>query len=99
VTGPEVMRGVLVALGAGSALWLADRALLRLEAKAWIYYRRRKASPGTLGSAFLAVQSLLEPGARHAVEERLDRRTESDDEGDTPPPGSSQNTREVGRSD
>lgn len=54
-------------------LWL-DRLLLKLEERGWIYYRKRHASPGTLGGAFLAVQSMLEPGTRYVLESRQERR-------------------------
>jgi len=83
---------LLAALGVGSAVWLLDRVLLHLEAKGWIYYRRKKAASGTLSSAFLSVQAVLEPGARHGAEERRSVRTESDREADPPIPGRDQGT-------
>jgi len=79
-------RLVLVAVGVAVALWLVDRALLWLEARGRIYYRRKKASSGTLSAAFLSVQAALEPGARHAAEERRASRPEAEEEGDPPEP-------------
>ncbi len=75
-----------IALAVTGAAWLLDRGLLRLEARGWIYYRRRKAQTGTLSSAFLAVQAHLEPGARHEAEERRATRTAADENGDRPAP-------------
>ena len=61
--------GLLLA-GAAVGLFLLDRLLLALEARGHIYWRRRKASPGTLGNAAMEVHALFEPGRRHVVEER-----------------------------
>jgi hypothetical protein len=72
MTWPTV--GLLVVSCA--ALWLIDRLLLMAEARGWIYWRRRKASSSSLGSAMMAAQSFLEPDAHHVVEER--QRQEAD---------------------
>jgi hypothetical protein len=70
-----------------AALVLVDQALLQAEARGWIFYRRRKASPGTSAAAALTMQAMLQPGARHVVESVLDRaqwQREDEDEGDGP---------------
>ena len=76
---------ILLLLGA-AALFLLDRLGLYLESRGWIYYRKKKASPTTLGNAFLELQSILEPGKRNVVEVRTEEVVEDDDEGDPPPP-------------
>lgn len=68
-----------------AALFLLDRLLLAAEARGWIYWRRRKASPGSLGNALLSAQALLQPEVRHVVEERSAVR--KDEEGKGEPPG------------
>ncbi len=86
MTVAELAARAVIALAVAGALWLLDRGLLRLEAKGWIYYRRRKAQADTLSSAFLAAQSHLEPGARHEAEERRAMRVSADGNGEPPGP-------------
>ena len=61
--------------------------MLRFEERGWIYYRKRKASPGTLGSAFLSAQAILDPGARYAVEARREAKNAGAEAGDPPQAG------------
>jgi len=78
-----------------TALWVVavlagllglHRLAMWAERRGWIYYRDRRGSSGTLSSAFLEVQSLLEPSQRHVLEET--RRDEAvDDEAGEPPAG------------
>jgi hypothetical protein len=75
---------VLAFVVAGLALFLLDRFLLWCEWRGWIYYRKKKASPRSLGSAFLAVQGMLEPGAEHAAEALREEGSESDESGGPP---------------
>jgi len=60
----------LVVVVVAASLYLIDRALLWAEQRGWIYWRRRKASSTSVGSAMLSVHSILEPDKRHVVEER-----------------------------
>ncbi|HKV07547.1 MAG TPA: hypothetical protein VJ725_05355 [Thermoanaerobaculia bacterium] len=76
---------ILLLLGA-AALFLLDRLGLYLESRGWIYYRKTKASPASLGNALLELQSILEPGKRNVVEVRTEEVVEGDEEGDPPPP-------------
>ena len=76
----------LVGLAAVAALLLVDRLLLAAEARGWIYWRKRKASPGSLGSAMLEIQSHLQASARHAVEEQRRVVREDDEAGEPPDP-------------
>jgi len=62
----------------------ADRLLLRAEERGWIYYRRRRASPGSAASAALEVQKILEPRTRHVLAVQRDVRPIEDDAGDPP---------------
>jgi hypothetical protein len=82
----------LIVLGTVVMLVVIDRLLLMAEARGHIYYRKRKASPGSVGSAAMEIQSVLEPGGRHAVVEQRRVRTEADDEGDPPGPGGERRT-------
>jgi hypothetical protein len=64
-----------------------DRVGLWMEDRGWLYYRRVKPSSTNLGSAFLELQSLLEPSKKHVLESRLEERDEETDSGDPPEPG------------
>jgi hypothetical protein len=81
-----ILKVVAAVLAFGLVLFLLDRFLLWCESRGWIYWRRRKASPGTAGTAFLEVQAMLEPGKAHVVEERTRVQDEREDEGDPPDP-------------
>jgi len=65
-----------------AALYAIDRLLLAAEARGWIYWRKKSASPGTTASAMLEVQSLIQPGNAHVVEALRSEASEEDDEGD-----------------
>ncbi|HNX49641.1 MAG TPA: hypothetical protein PLS53_15790 [Thermoanaerobaculaceae bacterium] len=80
------LRWILVALAAVTALVVLDRLLLAAEARGYIYYRRRKASPGSLGSAMLEIHASLQPSVRHIAEEQR-RVIEIEDDAGEPPPG------------
>jgi hypothetical protein len=54
------------------------------ERRGWIYYRKKRGSSGALGNAFLEVQSIVEPSARHVLEERVKDDREDDENGDPP---------------
>lgn len=62
------------------ALFAFDRLMLWMERRGWIYWRRRHASPGTLGRAMLEMQSMVEPQVGHQLEEeeRSDEATPGD---------------------
>jgi hypothetical protein len=77
---------LLMAVCVGVVLVLLDRLLLWLEARGWIYYRKKKASPGSLGSAMLEIQSMLQPSGEHVVEERRAVKSEEDEAGESPEP-------------
>jgi hypothetical protein len=56
------------------ALYGLHRLATWAEACGWIYYRGKRRGGGSLSSAVVGVQSLLQPAAAHVVEER--RRTD-----------------------
>jgi hypothetical protein len=76
---------LLRVLAAVVALVGLDRLLLILEDKGYIYYRRRRASPGSMASALLEVESHLRPSTRHEVHQRREVRREADESGEPPP--------------
>ena len=84
VTGVLRTAGIVVAVVL--ALFLLDRFLLWCESRGWIYWRRRRGSPGTAASAFLEMQAMLEPGKEHVVKETKRVHEERDDEGGPPDP-------------
>jgi len=59
-----------------------DRALLAAERRGWIYWRRKKASPGTAAAAFMEIHSMVDPGRSHAADAIRAEEPEEDDEGD-----------------
>jgi hypothetical protein len=72
----------------GIAIVLAAYGLHRLaswaEARGWIYYRKRRGSSGTLGDAFLEVQTMFDPSKKIVLEERRREVREEDDAGGPP---------------
>ena len=58
------------------AMWAEDRG--------YIYYLRRRGSSGSLSTAFLEVQAIIEPKVRHVVTERKREAVEREDSGDPP---------------
>jgi hypothetical protein len=53
-----------------------------MEDRGWLYYRKKRGSSGTLGSAFLEVQSILEPGKRYVLEEKRKEDVDDEESGD-----------------
>lgn len=75
---PTIVTIILIAAGAAALLFGLDRLLLWMEGRGWIYYRRRKASPSSLGNAFLEIQSMVEPSRQLAIEAREDRKEQQE---------------------
>jgi hypothetical protein len=71
-------------LAAIASLLVLDRILLWMESQGWIYYRRRRASPGTFGSALMQIHGLLEPDKQHLVEVEQHAKQASRDDGSGP---------------
>ena len=77
-------RALAIAIAVAVALLVLDRLLLAAEARGWIYWRRRRASPGTRASALLELHALLEPDRHYVAEAMREESREEDDEGDPP---------------
>jgi hypothetical protein len=89
-------RSGLLWLGFGIAasvtgLWLVDRLFLWMERRGWMYWRRRKGTPGraSVASAALEFQTLLEPAKRYVLALKKEEKTLADDDGAPPDPGPS----------
>ena len=85
------MKWLLVGAGIGLLAFALDRLLLEMEWRGWIDYRRTnpgRIHTGQVGPAFLAIESLFQSGARHALEERQAVRTEREALGDAGGDGS-----------
>jgi len=78
------MRIVAWCVAAGLALWLLDRLALGAERWGWIYYRKKRARPGSVGNALLAAHVLLEPRVEALVEARAEAAPEADESGEPP---------------
>ncbi len=71
-------------LAAGAAVYGLHRLALWMEARGWIYYRKKRGSSGSLGAACLEMQTLLEPSKRHVLEISRKEDSEQSDSGDPP---------------
>ncbi len=78
---------VIWAAGIGLALFALDRVLLLMERKGWIYYRKKKPNPASVGSALLELQNLVEPSRKYVLDIRKEEKKEQADQGDPPKPG------------
>ncbi|WP_257306426.1 hemerythrin domain-containing protein [Geothrix campi] len=77
MTPPDPLLAIALAL---VALGLLDRLGLWMEARGWIYWRRRSAQGSALGSTFLELQKIFESGkAEHIIEAMNDGRKEAQD--------------------
>ena len=63
---------------------LLDQLALWMERRGWIYYRRNKPSRSRLGTAFLEIQSILEPDKKHIIEVKKEDKKQSQELGDEP---------------
>jgi hypothetical protein len=71
----------LILLGIGVLLFACHKFLSWMEGRGWIYYHKKKASPGTAASAWLELQSMVEPGTKHVLRVEREERQEDDGEG------------------
>lgn len=71
-------------VGIAVALYGLHRLALWMERRGWLYYRHGRGSSGSLGNAFLHIQSMIEPGKRHVLEQRLEEEREDEESGDPP---------------
>ena len=79
-----MIRTVAIVAAAAAVLYVLDRVLLAAEARGWIYWRHRKASPGTRAGALMELHALLEPDRKHTAEVLREETREEDEDGDPP---------------
>lgn len=70
-------------LAAAAALYGLHRLALWMETRGWIYYRKQSGSV-SVGTAFLEIQSLLDPGKQHVIEIVRKDDSEQSDAGNPP---------------
>lgn len=70
--------------GALVAFFLIDRLGLWAEERGWIYWRRKRAQTGALGSALMELNTFTNPAAQHVVEAKDAKKLE-ERENDDPP--------------
>jgi hypothetical protein len=81
---PTALRLVLWGAGALLALLAFDRLFLWMERRGWIYYRKKTASPRSVGGAFLEIHSLLEPSRKYVIEIEKEEKKEQAESGEPP---------------
>jgi hypothetical protein len=81
------MDAVIWILGLGVGVFLLDRALLWVESRGWIYYRRSKPGRGASTYHLLEWNAVLDPTMRQVQEERT-REEKEEQESGAPPGGS-----------
>jgi hypothetical protein len=83
---PAIGKVVAFGLAVVIVLVVLDRFLLWCESRGWIYWRRRRASPGTAAAALLELQAMMEPGKEQVLKETRRVHEERDDAGEPPEP-------------
>lgn len=59
--------------GAIGILYLADRLLLKMEERGWIYYRKKQGHTDRIGEAMLRLQAILEPSKQYVIKEKEEK--------------------------
>jgi len=75
------MKALLWILAVGLGLFLLDRALLWMEGRGWIYWRKKQGSPRSVGTALMEIHASLEPGKRYVIQELKRDEAEQDEAG------------------
>lgn len=78
----EIMKWAAIIVGIVVGLWLIDRMFLAFEDRGWIYWRKKKASAGTVGNALLELQSIMEPSKKEIVKQMHYKKLEIDEKGE-----------------
>jgi hypothetical protein len=65
-----------------------DRLALWAEREGWIFYRKRTARPGSLGTALLQSHAILEPRVKEVVEASAEQSPDHEVGADPPEAGS-----------
>jgi hypothetical protein len=77
-----MIKYLLLAVFAALGLFIIDRLGLWLEAKGWVYWRKRKS--GGAGHALQEFDALFRPSARYTIEVKQKDSKQRDDQGDGP---------------
>jgi hypothetical protein len=70
----------LAAVGLGVLLWGLDRLGLWLEARGWLYYRKKQPTSSPM-SALFALQKVIEPQVEHVIVAKEQKRREAGGDG------------------
>lgn len=76
-----LLEGALWVVGLAAGLFILDRALLFLEGRGWIYYRRSKAGRGASTYHLLEWTSVLDPSQKQVLELRVSEERQEDESG------------------
>lgn len=72
---PDWLLLLLIIVGAIAALFAFDRILLWMEAREWIYWRKRKPKGGGgIAAGLTAMHKIVEPDVRYVIEDRGERK-------------------------
>jgi hypothetical protein len=84
---PDWLLLLLIIVGAVVGVFLLDRLLLWMEAREWIYWRKRKPKGGGgIAGGLTAMHQIVEPDVRYVIEDR-DQRKVADTSQQGAPPG------------
>jgi hypothetical protein len=70
----------LAAVGLGFLLWGLDRLGLWLEARGWLYYRKKQPTSSPM-SALFALQKVIEPQVEHVIAVKEENRRDAGGDG------------------
>ena len=83
-----MLKPILIGIAIVAGLIIADRVLLWMEARNWIYYRRTRGSHGGIIVApLVTLREVVHPETREAKEYLLEEKKEQNHSGDPPVPG------------
>jgi len=74
------MKPIIIAIIIVLCIVIINLLALWMEKKGWIYYLHKKASSGSLGNAFLEIQSIFESSKKHIIEVRKEEKKEEETE-------------------
>jgi hypothetical protein len=81
-----MLRILMIVLFVALILWGAHHFFLWAEQRGWIFYRHRKPNRSGAGDAFLEIESLVRPAARHEIEVRQEEIAVDEESGEPPNP-------------
>lgn len=81
------MKILLFVAAAALALYGLHRLALWMEGRGWLYYVNSKPSTSTLSTAFLEVQSMVDPGKKLVIEAMREEGSEESEFGGPPEAG------------